>query len=114
MKKQYGHTRETPHITSKRSLLYLQTAKVGNAGLHQRQVHLDEIVLDAACLRRAKYPAPIEAALAHRHDLARTCRPTLHMHGNKPGRVFCKVLRGIIAFADRGDLELELDELRIE
>src|ERR1700736_3261087 len=107
MKKQNGHTRETPHLTSKRSLLYLQTAKVGNAGLHQRQVHLDEIVLDAPCLRCAKYFLPIESALAHRHNLARTCRPTLHMHGNKAARVFGKVLRGIIAFADRGDLELE-------
>jgi hypothetical protein len=36
------------------------------------------------------------------------------MHRNKAARVFGKVLRGIIAFADGGDLELELDELRIE
>jgi len=38
----------------------------------------------------------------------------MKMHGNKAARVFGKVLGGIIPFANCGNLELELDELRIE
>jgi hypothetical protein len=96
------------------ALSHLQMVKVGNAGLHQRPVHLDEIVLNAACLCRGKYSAPIQSALAYRHYLASLCRPTLNMHGNEAARVFGEVPGGIIAVADGGNLELELDELRIE
>src|ERR1700761_8817864 len=89
-------------------------AEIRNAGLHQRQVHLDEVVLDAACLGRGKYSIPIESALAYWHYLASLCRPALNMHGNKAAWVFRKVLGSVIAVADCGNLELELDELWIQ
>src|ERR1700749_2883506 len=88
--------------------------KVGNAGLHQRQIHLDEVVLDATRLRRRKYSVPIQSALAYRHYVASLCGPTLNMHGDKAAGVFVEVLGGIIAVADGGNLKLEFDELRIE
>jgi hypothetical protein len=91
----------------------LQMAKVGNAGFHQRQVHLHEIVLDATSLYCCKYSFPIKSVLAYWRYLASCCRPTLDMHRNEATRVFGKVLGGIVAFVDCGDLELELDELRI-
>src|ERR1700733_10577454 len=96
------------------ALCHLQVAKVGDAGLHQRQVHLDEVVLDAAGLGRGKYFVPVESALAYGHYLASLCRPTLNVHGDKPAGVFGEVLGGIVAVADGGDLELEPDELWIE
>src|ERR1700722_15157337 len=89
-------------------------AEARNALPHQRQIHLDEIVLDAACLGCGKYFVPIQGALAYRHDLAAGGPPTLNMHGNKATRVLGKVLGGIIALADGGNLELKLDQLRIE
>src|ERR1700753_3604126 len=56
----------------------------------------------------------MQGALTYRHDLAASGRPTLNMHGNKAARIFGKVLRGVIAFADGGNLELKLDQFGVE
>src|ERR1700677_970798 len=89
-------------------------AKIRNAGLHQRKIHLDEVVPDAAGLCRAEYFPPIESALPYRHYLARGCGPALNVHRNKAAGVFQKIFGGIISIADCGHLKLELDELWIE
>src|SRR5271155_5126941 len=44
----------------------LQMTKVGNAGLHHRQVHLHEVILNAAGFCRVKDASPVERALTNR------------------------------------------------
>jgi hypothetical protein len=89
-------------------------AKIGNAGLHHVQIHFDEAILDAARLRSGEDPFPIEGALPHRCYFPGFRRPALHVHGNESTRVFGKAVGSVVALADRRDLKLELDELRIE
>src|ERR1700728_2325791 len=89
-------------------------AKIGDAGSHHGQVHLDEIILDSARLCRVKDFLPIESALTYRHDLPRLGRPALQVHGDKTARVFGEVLGRIVSLADSRDLELELDVPPIE
>ena len=49
----------------------LQTAQVGNAGLHQIQIHFDEIILDPSRFRRGKYFLPVESVFPNRHRFFR-------------------------------------------
>src|SRR6266536_3173616 len=51
-------------------LPHLQLTEVRNAGLHQWQVHLHEVIFDAGCLGSGKDSFPIERVLAYGHDLA--------------------------------------------
>src|ERR1039457_2242640 len=92
----------------------MELAKEGNAGLHQVQVHFDEVILEPARFCRRKDLRPIERALTHRHRFLGYRRPVLHVHRNEAARVLRKVLGGVVAPADRRHLELELDQLRIE
>src|SRR5258708_17907132 len=96
------------------NLSHLQLTEVGNAGLHQWQVHLYKVILDAGSFCRGKNSFPVERVLTDGHDLASLCRPALNVHGDKTARVFGKVLGGIESIADGGHLELELDEAWIE
>src|ERR1039457_6732359 len=45
----------------------MELAKEGNAGLHQVQVHFDEVILEPARFCRRKDLRPIERALTNRH-----------------------------------------------
>src|SRR5579871_337087 len=92
----------------------LQIAQVGDAGFHQRQVHFDEVVLDAAYLCRSEDSVPVECALAYGDDLARLFRPALDVHGDEAAGVFREVLGCVVSIADGGYLELEFDKLWIE
>src|ERR1039458_1487325 len=92
----------------------MELAKEGNAGLHQVEVHFDEVILEPARFCRRKDLRPVERALPHRHCFLGYRRPVLHMHRNEAPRVLRKVLGGVVAPADRRHLELELDQLRIE
>src|SRR5271157_5853306 len=49
-----------------RVLSDLQLAKVRHAGLHQRQIHLDKVVLDSTRLCCGEDLLPVEAILAYR------------------------------------------------
>src|SRR6476660_3095183 len=92
----------------------LQSVEVGNAGFHHFQVHFDEVILYAPSFRRGKDFLPIQGILSHRHHFLGFRRPTLSMHGKEAAGIFCEILRGVVAAADCGNLELELDQLRIE
>src|SRR5271157_3753925 len=69
----------------------LESAKVGNAVLHQVQVHFDEVILDSTRLRRRKDLLPVQGVLAHRHDLPGTRSPALHMHRDETAGVLHEV-----------------------
>src|SRR5579864_7935165 len=92
----------------------LQAAKIRNAGPHHFQFHFDEVILYAAGFRGGEDFLPVERVLSHGHDLLGLCIPALHVHGNKSAGIFREVFRGVVAFADRRDLKLELDQLRIK
>src|SRR6266852_3507040 len=92
----------------------LEIAKVGNAGFHHFQVHFDEIILYAADFRGGEDFLPIESVLADGHDFFGLRGPALNVHGKEAARVLGEILCRVVAVADGGDLELELDELGIE
>ena len=92
----------------------IQFAKVGNAGFHHFQIHFHEVILYAPRFCRGKNLLPIQTVFSYRHNLFRFGRPALHVHGNEAARILGELLRSIIAAADRGDLELELNQFRIE
>src|SRR6516165_5114163 len=92
----------------------LPVAKVGNASLHQLQVHFHKVILDAARFRCCKDFLPVEGALANRRYLPGFCGPTLDVHRSEAAWVLVEVLGGVVATVNGGDLELELDQLRIE
>jgi hypothetical protein len=94
--------------------LDLQIVEIRNAGFHHWQIHFDEVILDAAGSRGSKDFLPIQSVLPHGHDLLGLRGPALHMHGNEAARVLREILGGIVAPADSGDLELKLNQLRIE
>jgi len=92
----------------------LQVAKVGDAGFHEVEVHLDEIIFDAAGFCGGEDFLPIERVLTHGHRLFGFGGPALDVHGKEATGVLCEILRGVVTAADGGDLELELDELGVE
>ena len=57
---------------------------------------------------------PVERALTYGDYLVSLRRPALDVHGDKAAGIFGEVIGGIVAIADGGDLELELDEPGIE
>src|SRR6266851_8983322 len=89
----------------------LQSAQVGDAGFHQVQVHFDEVIFYAGGFCRGKDLVPIERVLTDRHDLFFLPEPALYVHGNEAAGVPGEIFGGIVAAADGGDLELELDQL---
>src|SRR5580692_8310298 len=89
-------------------------AKIWNARPHHRQVHLHEVILNAARFGRVKDSSPIESALTYRSNLPRLGRPALRVHGNKAAWVSGEVVGRIVPIADGGHLELELDVPGIE
>src|SRR5437667_9916470 len=92
----------------------LEGAKIGDAGFHQVQVHFDEVILYAGGFRGGEDFLPIESVLPHRHDFFGLRRPALDVHGKEAAGIFRKIFGGVVALADGGNLELELDELGIE
>src|SRR5213080_2366853 len=92
----------------------LEGAKIGDAGFHQVQVHFDEVILYAGGFRGGEDFLPIESVLPHGHDFLGLRRPALNVHGKEAAGIFREIFGGVIALADGGDLELELDELGIE
>src|SRR5260370_4206205 len=92
----------------------LQSVKVGDAGFHHFEVHFDEIIFYAAGLRGGEDFLPIERVLADGRDFFGLGRPALDVHGKEAAGILGEILGGVIALADRGDLELELDEPGIE
>ena len=52
--------------------------------------------------------------LAHAADFLGLRRPSLHVHGNEAAGIFREIFGGVVALADGGNLELKLDQLRIE
>ena len=74
------------------------TCEVGHAGLHHFEVHLDEVVFNAAGFGGG------EDLCSNRECLVRRARslwslriPALHVHGNEPARIFREVLGGVIS-----------------
>src|SRR6266581_2235749 len=102
----------------------LEALEKPDAFLRKLHVLLDEVVLDATDLRSRKRLHPVDAALSESHrPAARTpsagCRGcleihVLQMHRDEAAGVSREVVSGDEAAADRGHLELELDQLRIE
>src|SRR5215469_7715332 len=93
---------------------HLEASQIGNAGLHEVQVHLNEIILHAAGLRRGEDFLPIQSVLADRHDLFGLRGPALDVHRNETPRVLHEIFRSVKALLNRGDLELKLDQLGVE
>src|ERR1022692_1016436 len=83
----------------------MELAKEGNAGLHQVEVHFDEVILEPARFCRRKDLRPVERALPHRHRFLGYRRPVLHVHRTEAPRVLRKVLGRVVAPADHGKLE---------
>src|SRR5260370_15116879 len=92
----------------------LEGLEVGDAGFHHFEVHFDEVVLYPASFRRGKDFLPIESVLADRHDFFGLRGPALDVHGKEAARILGEIVRGVVALADGGNLELELDELGID
>src|SRR5205809_5275889 len=92
----------------------LEGAKVGDAGFHHVQIHFDEIVFSAGGFGGDEDFLPIQSVLAYRHDFFGLRRPALDVHGKEAAGIFRKIFGGVVALADGGNLELELDELGIE
>jgi hypothetical protein len=87
----------------------LQRAKVGDAGRHHVQVHFYEVVFYAGGFCRGEDLLPIQVVLSHWHHFLGFRRPALYVHGNKAAGIPGEIYGGIVAAADGGDLELELD-----
>src|SRR5258708_10867609 len=94
--------------------LDLEGLEVGDAGFHHVKVHFDEVVLYAAGFRGGEDFLPIESVLAHGHDFFGLRGPALDMHGKEAAGIFDEIVRGVVALADGGNLELEVDEPGIE
>src|SRR5882757_9043423 len=92
----------------------LQGVKVGDAGFHQVQVHLDEVVLYATGFRGGEDFLPIQGVLPDSHDFFGLRGPALDVHGKEAARIFGEIFGGVVALADGGNLELEFDEPGIE
>src|SRR6266581_7278990 len=89
--------------------LDLQGLKIGDAGFHHVQVHFDEVISYAGGFRGGEDFLPIESVLPHRHDFFGLRRPALEVHGKEAAGIFCEIFGGVVALADGGNLELELD-----
>jgi hypothetical protein len=87
----------------------LETAKVGDAGFHQVEVHFHEIVLDPPGFCGGEDSFPVEAVLAHGDDFLCSRGPALDVHRKEAAGIFHEILGGVVAFADGGDLELKFD-----
>src|SRR6266478_815152 len=111
---QTAHSRERLRKVYKQGPSDLESAKVGDANSHHVQVHFDEVVLYAARFGGGEDFLPIQSVLADRHHFFGFRRPALQVHGKEAAGVLREILRGVVATADGGDLELELDELGIE
>src|SRR5258708_2189333 len=95
----------------------------GDAGFRELHVLFDEVIFHAADLRGLERLDPVDAPLSNRRlrapppalDDARSAQiDVLHVHGDEAALVFREVLVSGEAIADRGHLELELDQFGIE
>src|SRR5271170_6765289 len=96
--------------THGRGISNLEIAQVGDAGFHEVEVHFDEVVFYAAGFCGGEDFFPVESALSYRNDFFSCGGPALNVHGEKAAGIFHEILGGVEAFADRGNLELEIDE----
>src|SRR6185437_2630073 len=92
----------------------LQMLQIGNAGLHERQSHFDEVIADAAGFGSGEDAFPVESSLPYGDYRFCLRVPALDVHGDEAAGVLHEVIGGIETIGDGGDLELKFDGQGIE
>src|SRR5262249_25468558 len=91
-----------------------QRLEKGHALLRRFEIQLDEVIPDAAGLRRGECLSPLDRALAERGGGAGRRVPVLKVHRVEPALILREVLGGVEALRDRRHLELKLHQRGIE
>src|SRR5882724_8170879 len=94
--------------------LDLKRAQVGDAGAHQIEVHLDEVVFDVGGFGGGEDFFPVEGVLADDGVGVLLEVPALDVHGDESGGIFDEVFGSVVAVSDGGNLKLKFDEFGIE